>query len=318
MKIAILYNKVSENAADDESDVLDQVELVENNLIKLGHTVEHIQITLDMQSVKNKLIDGSYDVVFNLTESIDNHGELITFGPALVDVLKIPYSGSSYEAIFLTTNKPVTKILLEHSGILTPQTITPQNINTIDVNKRYIIKPIWEDGSLFLDENCVVYGKELIERIIDIDFRYFFVEQYIDGREFNISILTQLSKEPQVLKPAEIVFKNYSGDKPKIVGYSAKWAEESFEYKNTVREFPTLSQTLHNKLNKVCTDCWKLFKLKGYARVDIRLDEHENPYVLEINANPCISPDSGFVAALKESGITETEAIERIINDLNN
>ena len=318
MKIAILYNKVSENAADDESDVLDQVELVENNLIKLGHTVKHIQITLDMQSTKNELIDGDYDAVFNLAESIDNHGELITFGPALVDVLKIPYSGSSYEAIFLTTNKPVTKILLEHSSILTPQTISPQNINAIDINKRYIIKPIWEDGSLFLDEDCVVYGKELIDRIIDIDFRYFFVEQYIDGREFNISILTQLSQEPQVLKPAEIVFKNYSGDKPKIVGYSAKWAEESFEYKNTVREFPSISQTLHDKLNKVCTDCWKLFKLKGYARVDIRLDEHENPYVLEINANPCISPDSGFVAALKESGITETEAIERIINDLNN
>ncbi|HQA75627.1 MAG TPA: ATP-grasp domain-containing protein [Salinivirgaceae bacterium] len=317
MKIAILYNKVSENAADDESDVLDQVELVENNLIKLGHVVEHIQITLDMQSVKNELVDGNYDAVFNLTESIDNHGELITFGPALVDVLKIPYSGSSYEAIFLTTNKPVTKILLERYGILTPQIITPQNINTIDVNKRYIIKPIWEDGSLFLDEDCVVYGKELIERMKEIDFRYFFVEQYIDGREFNISILTRLSEEPQALKPAEIVFKNYSGNKPKIVGYSAKWEVESFEYKNTIREFPTLSKTLHNKLNKICVDCWKLFKLKGYARVDIRLDKNENPYVIEINANPCISPDSGFVAALKESGITETEAIERIIKDLN-
>ncbi len=317
MKIAILYNKISDNATDDEADVLDQVELVEANLVKLGHHVEHVQLTLNLQLANNILSNGKYDAVFNLSESIGNHGELITFGPALVDVLKIPYSGSSYEAIFLTTNKPVTKILLEHYGILTPQTISFMNINEVDINKRYIIKPIWEDGSLFLDEECVVYGAQLIERVKNIDFRYFFIEQYIDGREFNISVLATLSKEPEVLKPAEIIFDNYTNNKPKIVGYSAKWKTDSFEYKNTIRKFPILSQTLHDKLKKICTDCWKSFKLKGYARIDIRLDQNENPYVIEINANPCISPDSGFVAALKESGISDLEAIKRIISDLN-
>ena len=316
MKIAILYNQLSPNAAADEADVLDQVNLVEKNLILLGHSVHHLQVNLNLKGVKESLENGTFDAVFNLTESIDNFGELITFGPALLDVLKIPYSGSSYESIFLTSNKPVTKKLMQFHGIPTPTAITMSNENQIIDSKRCIIKPSWEDGSLFLDEECVVSGSELKKRISTIDFKYFFVEQYIDGREFNVSILTS-PNGAEVLKPAEIIFTNYDSNKPRIVGYSAKWNADSFEYKNTQRSFPEISNTLKNTLTKICMECWAAFNLRGYARVDFRLDEFENPYVLEINANPCISPDSGFVAALNESKIMEVDAIQRIIDDLN-
>ena len=316
MKIAILYNQLSDNAAADEADVLDQVNLVEQHLKSLGHSTEHLQVNLDLKTVRLTLERGKFDAVFNLTESIDNFGELITFGPALLDVLKIPYTGSSYEAIFLTSNKPVAKKLMQFHEIPTPLTITLENLNKIKDNQRYIIKPIWEDGSLFLDEDCVVTGAGLKERIYDIDFRFFFIEQYIDGREFNISVLAS-SDDPVVLAPAEIIFSNFGNDKPKIVGYSAKWNTDSFEYQNTQRCFPAISITMRKTLNQICLSCWDAFNLKGYARVDIRLDEFENPYVLEINANPCISPDSGFIAALKESGIQEVDAIRRIVEDLN-
>ncbi|MDD2563610.1 MAG: ATP-grasp domain-containing protein [Salinivirgaceae bacterium] len=316
MKMAILYNELSENAAADEADVLDQVNLVEKHLVSLGHSTEHIQVSLDLKTLRKTLERGQYDALFNLTESIDNFGELITFGPALLDVLKIPYTGSSYEAIFLTSNKPIAKKIMQFHDIPVPLSITLENLNQIKDTTRYIIKPIWEDGSLFLDEECVVTGARLKERIYDIDFRFFFIEQYVDGREFNISILAS-SNGPVVLVPAEIVFTNYDNEKPKIVGYAAKWNTESFEYQNTQRSFTKISSTLRRELNHICLQCWDSFNLKGYARVDIRLDEYEAPYVLEINANPCISPDSGFIAALNESGIQEVDAIRRIVEDLN-
>jgi len=122
------------------------------------------------------------------------------------------------------------------------------------------------------------------------------------------------------MPPAEIVFKNYTGNKPKIVDFKAKWEMESFEYVNTVREFPgtDLNPVLKEKLMSTALRCWHVFGLKGYARVDMRTDENENPFVIEINANPCISPDGGFVAATKEAGLQFNEVLHRIISDLNN
>jgi D-alanine-D-alanine ligase len=86
-----------------------------------------------------------------------------------------------------------------------------------------------------------------------------------------------------------------------------------------VREFPgrKLSKELEENLKKTALACWHLFGLKGYARVDSRIDSNENVYIIEINANPCISPDGGFVAATKEAGYSFSEVIQRIINDLN-
>lgn len=121
------------------------------------------------------------------------------------------------------------------------------------------------------------------------------------------------------MPPAEIVFVNYNDNKPKIVDFKAKWEMDSFEYINTVREFPgkSLNEKLEKNLKEAATSCWNLFGLKGYARVDARTDINDNVFVIEINANPCISPDGGFVAATKEGGYQFNEVIQRIINDLN-
>ncbi|OPZ99096.1 MAG: D-alanine--D-alanine ligase B [Bacteroidetes bacterium ADurb.Bin408] len=143
-----------------------------------------------------------------------------------------------------------------------------------------------------------------------------YADQYIEGREFNISILG--GKEgPQVLLPAEMCFYNYPEGKLKVVGYRTKWVEDSFEYENTRRtfDFPPDDAPLLELLKQICLKCWKAFNLKGYARVDFRVDKNNVPYVLEINANPCISPSSGFISAAKQTGISMKEVFERIIYD---
>ncbi|MBA3037066.1 MAG: D-alanine--D-alanine ligase, partial [Desulfobacterium sp.] len=117
---------------------------------------------------------------------------------------------------------------------------------------------------------------------------------------------------------AEILFTDYPSDKLKIVDYSAKWKTDSFEYLNTNRTFNFTSDDsyLIESLKIISKECWDLFGLKGYARVDFRIDESGRPWVLEINANPCISPDSGFAAASKMIGLAFPEIIKRIIEDI--
>jgi D-alanine-D-alanine ligase len=121
------------------------------------------------------------------------------------------------------------------------------------------------------------------------------------------------------MPPAEMVFHNFGDDIPKIVDFKAKWVAESFEYENTIREFPRnkLNHILGEKIKELALRCWEVFGLKGYARVDMRIDKEENPYVIEVNANPCMSPDSGLVAATTEAGLPITVVLQRIINDLN-
>ena len=148
------------------------------------------------------------------------------------------------------------------------------------------------------------------------DKPYFF-EEYIGGREFNISILGGLSG-PEVLPIPEIIFENYPAGKPKIIGYSAKWDESSFEYHNTNRVFG-LEKTepkLAVSLKQICLKSWNLFGLKGYVRVDLRVDENGKPWILEINSNPCLSADAGFYAASLEAGYEFTLVIKRIIEDI--
>ena len=124
--------------------------------------------------------------------------------------------------------------------------------------------------------------------------------------------------DPFVLPAGEMVFYNYEPDQPKILGYKAKWHPDTPEYTNTVREFNTLKDArLDRKLRDISVECWKGFGFKGYGRVDFRIDEDGNPWVIEVNGNPCISPDSGFIAACSLAGISKKEIVKRIIDDVN-
>ena len=140
-------------------------------------------------------------------------------------------------------------------------------------------------------------------------------EAYIDGREFNLSLLAD-EGGPEVLPPAEIRFDGYPPGKVRVVGYRSKWKEGTFEFANTPRtfEFPAEDVPLLSQLKELARRCWKIFDLRGYARVDFRVDGEGRPWILEVNANPCLSPDAGFSAATLRAGLTFPDVLCRIIH----
>ena len=319
-KCCILYNEPANGALADELEVLDQVAHIEEHLRKLDITVYRKGITTNFIQEIELLVAEKPDFVFNLAESIKNKGELNYFIPALLNMYSIPYSGNPIEALFLTSNKTTASKAMRSSGINNPAFYFPSQFNMLKSGRKYIVKPIWEDGSLGINSESVFEVKPGFEkRLKGLDNTHWFIEEYIEGREYNISMLAG-SDGPEVLPAAEIVFVNYDETKPRIFDFKAKWEPGSFEYENTVREFPgiTISKLLEIKLRDTALACWNLFGLKGYARVDSRVDKDGNVFVIEINANPSISPDSGFIAAAKEAGYSYTDVIQRIINDLNN
>jgi D-alanine-D-alanine ligase len=316
MNIVILYNKPTPEALEDELDILKEVSLISGCLIELGHQPFELPVTLNLDEAFHFLKTLKPDLVFNLAESIGNHGALVYFVPALLDVLQIPYTGNPTVPMFLSAGKTLAKQMLFYEGLPVAQTWKPSQTIMLPEGK-YILKPLWEEGSLGLDEDSVfqIPGKERasIEKFPDSGY---FIEPYIDGREFNVSMLAG-ENDPQVLAVAEILFLNYPAEKPKVLGYKSKWDENSFEYNNTLRTFDLgkSGDKIYRQLADVSKRCWHALDLRGYARVDFRIDENENPFILEVNANPCISPGSGFFAACEFAGIEFTRAVDRIIKD---
>jgi D-alanine-D-alanine ligase len=318
-KCCILFNQPLEGALADELDVLEQVEYIGENLEKLGILVYTRGITSNFMNEVAEVAAEKPDFVFNLVESINNKGELCYFVPALLNMYSIPYSGNPLEALFLTTSKALTAKILKEHDLATPLTYLPSQVNLLKPGQRYIVKPIWEDGSLGITADSVfTFATEDEDRLKALDDSHWIIQDFIDGREFNISVIAGRSG-PEVMPAAEMVFHNFASDMPRIVDFKAKWIEDSFEYENTIRDFPgdKINPVLSRRINELALKCWNVFGLKGYARVDMRVDDHENPFIIEVNANPCMSPDSGLMAATRKAGIPVTTVLTRIIEDIN-
>lgn len=356
MRIVVLHDAVSEDARPDERDTLVQAKVICEALIELGHESTAAQCSLDLQGVADALRRARPAMVFNLVESVCSHGRLIHFAPALLDYLRIPYTGVPTEGMFITSNKLLAKQLLASNGIATPPWVTvdslkagcdalwqrrparantggtpvPQGVLTQPLGNAkplsgdcFIIKPVWEDASLGMDDTAVVEVSEPKDLARELAAREdllggpAFAELYVDGREFDLSLLGG-RQHVEVLPLTEIEFVGYADDKPKIVGYAAKWEEQSYEYSNTPRrfDFPPKDGPLLTELADIARQCWSVFGLRGYGRVDFRVDRAGKPWVLEINANPCLSPDAGFFAAAQRAGMTYPEVVERILSDV--
>jgi D-alanine-D-alanine ligase len=322
-KVLIFHSPLTKESPADELDVLDESVYFSQGLADLGFQPETISFPYDLQVLKSMIEKHNPEFVVNLVETIFSDGRLVHVGPALFENLKVPYTGCPADAIYLTSHKVLAKKIIKSAGISTPGFLTfneLQSTNVPDVSKKYIVKSIWEHASFGLNED----DKLLFEGTDEIMEKFsglknpddFFCEEYIHGREFNLSVLGG-PEGPEVLPHAEIRF-GFPDDKPHVLGYKAKWDEGSFEYMNTVRTFDFVPEDsdLLKELSEIALESWKLFGLRGYARVDFRVDQGGKIYVLEINANPCISPDSGFVAAALRAGLSQKELVKRIVQDI--
>ena len=329
MQVWVLHNRVSPQAGPDEQDVLVQAAAVTAALRAHGHEVAQVAADLDLSALAARLGAERPQAVFNLVESLAGSGRLIHLAPSLLDALGVAMIGCSTEAIFLTSHKILAKRLLRQAGLPTPDWVLadstaeaggggPASDAASGASRmpaaRWIVKSIWEDASLGLDDAAVVTGSAaarsaLSERTVAPGGPWF-AEAFIEGREFNLGLL-EGPEGVRVLPPAEMLFAEYPAGKPRIVGYAAKWDADSFEYKHTMRTFdlPASDAPLVAEMIRLAGACWDLFGLGGWARVDFRVDTAGRPWILEVNANPCLAPDAGFVAALDRAGIAFADAV---------
>lgn len=317
--VLIFHSPLPDNAPPDELDVLDEAEFFKAGLNELGYEAKVLPFPYALPELQEQLELFDPPLVVNLVETLFGNGRLVHMAPFLFEHFNVPFTGCPADATYITSNKILAKDIMWQAKIPTAGYYSFDALYKLNevAPGQWIVKSNWEHASFGLDENeklLFTSRQEILDRLKrEKHPEHFFAEQYIHGREFNLSILGG-RHNPVVLPPAEIRF-TYPEGKPRIVGYKAKWDEDSFEYANTNRsfDFPAEDIPLLEELKKICFQCWEVFGLSGYARVDFRVDEAGNIFVLEINANPCISPDSGFVAAASQAGLSQKEVVERVV-----
>jgi D-alanine-D-alanine ligase len=280
----------------------------------------------------NNLKKEKTDFIFNCAD--DNVGE-IPFSshlvPEIAEQMRIPFSGGTAKNILLTTDKAATKKVLSENNIPTAPFIVIENqtrtglaaadqafIRTIGFP--LIIKPVASDGSEGVTQKSVVENRKQLIRAMENNFKLFhqpaLVEKYITGKEINVAIL-EVRGHPKVLPASEITFPKEYGQKYKIVDFESKWRPETPQYNNTPAVCPAkISLSLLRKLQTTVVKIWEIMDLKGYARVDFRIDKNGKPFILEINVNPDIENDPavGFPRAARAIGLDYKNLILTIVD----
>ena len=286
LQVTILYNEPLDPADPAEHDVLVQRDCVAQTLRTAGHAVETLGATLDLEAVRRQLADQRPDVVFNLVEALGGTDRLMPLATLLLEGLRIPCTGCGTETILQTSNKVGAKAALQAANLPTPEWFTADwgdgdsaaisgvGLGPDEEASRWIVKPIWEHASLGMDDAAVFDRLQARKKSFAAwstgprqSGRPHFAEEFIAGREFNLSLLAGPRGVPQVLPPAEIDFSAFPPDKPRIVGHAAKWRADSFEYQQTPRTFdlPATDSRLIARLTGLAKECWRLFDLHGYA-----------------------------------------------------
>ena len=323
----LAYDEGAEKGDVAARDVFAQLGAVEAALAGFGMETERLAVGLDFARLKPSIIRVAHALVFNLVESLDGADRLQTLFPMLLESWGTPFTGSGSAAMLLSNHKVLAKAVLAGVGAPVPDCCFMDAAGRMvflpegeKAGGCWIVKPLESHASLFMDDSAVgkyADEKDLGGRLRELRAEHgmeFFAERYIEGREFNLSLVEE-EGGARVLPPAEIVFAGFPAGKPRIVGHAAKWDEDSEDFRNTRRTFGTVGNEpdLAASLANLARAAWRAFGLSGYARIDFRVDAAGRPFVLEANANPCLAPAAGLAAAAGEAGWSFGELCERIV-----
>lgn len=294
---------------------------VAHALAELGEDVDTLVFdSADLYGTVEALAAKRPDAVFNLVEEAGGDLALSVLPTQILETLNRPFTGCGSAAIGLTTHKLAAKSLLAAVGLPTPAWISAEGGPGETGAGPFLIKPVCGDGSQGLAEDRIELADTAAEARAALAraergvLGGWFAERYVAGRELSQSLLEREGR-PQVLPAAEFCFVDYPADKPRIVGYRGKWEPDSFEYRHLVRRFdlPAEDAALVRRLGELSLECWRLFGLRGYARIDFRIDADGRPWILEVNSNPSMCLGASFPAAAEHAGLSFYDLVGALV-----
>ncbi len=325
LKVAIIHNDepnppryevMGEQAA--VLGVLDEVEAVCLALTELGHDVVRVPLRPPLEQAHQILHGLKVDVVFNLFEGFGGRPETEVDVARILAEASLASTGSPASALSLALDKARTKAMLREAGVATPecQLLTAESLADFRLEYPCIVKPSGEDASHGITEESVVHDFASLRRQVETISTLYggesLVEEFIDGREFNTTLLGNDS--PVIMAISEISYTLPPG-LPRLLTFAAKWQPGTTYFEHTRIICPAqISASQSDEMAERCLKTFKLLGCQGYARIDMRLDARGRINVLEVNPNPDISPDAGASLQAQAAGMSYNQLIQRIVS----
>lgn len=290
----------------------------------LGENCDVIPIELD-DTIWGNLdrYKGKIDILFNIAEGLKGPWrEAIV--PIIAEELGIPYTGSDPSTMALCLDKRRTKEVLAFHKIRFPSfkvfSEIPELISKDIVPLEFplVVKPLWEGSSKGIRNSSLVMGlkdcQNEIARIIRNYEQPALVEEFIPGREFTVGILGN-GEDLLVLPIVELNFSSLPLEASPIYSYEAKWIWDIPEKPLDIFHCPAgLNPSLEEKIREVAVGAYRALGCRDWARIDMRLDKEENPYILELNPIPGILPDPRSNSCLPKAAYALGWDYSRLIN----
>jgi D-alanine-D-alanine ligase len=292
-----------------------------STLRTIGHEVQVLGVHDDLSELRRASAEWKPHIAFNLLEGFD---DITIFDQNVVshlELLKLPYTGCNPRGLLLARDKSLSKKLLAYHRIPVPEFEVYRIGRPVRRPKRLafplIVKSLTQEASIGISQASVVDNdeklKERVAFIHDSIGTAAIAEQYVDGRELYVSILGNQSL--QSLPVWELFFTNMPADAKRIATDRVKWSVK-YQKKYGIDSGPAkdLLEPMAEKIQHLCKRAYRGLELSGYARIDMRLDEAGNVWVLEANPNPQIAKGEDFADAAAKIGITYDALLQRILN----
>ncbi len=290
-----------------EESVAEMANQVHEAVKSLGYEITLIPLQRSLLNFFSRVKEVNPQVLINLCEGYFGRPQWESNVAGIFELLGIPFTGNDSKTLALCQDKHKAKAVLRACNLPTaPAVLVFAPDQPVDLKFPIIVKPNSEDASLGIYPESVVHDEESLRRqlhrVLENYRQPALAEPYIDGREFNVSVVEDGTVHP--LPVSEIDFSQMPAGMPKICGYEAKWFEDHPLYQKTPPVCPApIGDELREKLQSTAVEVFRTMGCRDYARVDFRMDAKGRIFILEVNPNPDISLNAGYVRALKAANI---------------
>lgn len=297
-----------------EADVL-------STLGRLGHETDTLAVFDNVVAIVDKIKSFAPDVVFNLTESFHAQRAHEPNVPALLELLRVRYTGAGPEALMLCKDKSLAKKLLTYHHVRVARFVVSQKSRPLRRLKRFVfpafVKPVGEESSDGIAQASFARDEgEVLERVRFLHERFdgdVMVEEYIEGRELYLSVMGH--KRLTVFPPRELFFEQVPDDAPKFATSKAKW-DDAYRKKWGIRNGPAapLPEGVPRKLDQVARAVYRVLKIRGLGRIDTRVTATGEVIVIEANPNPSLAREDDFAQSAQAAEVDYDALIQKILD----
>lgn len=287
---------------------------------KLGHEVRLLGLFDQVRPLLVEIRRHPPDVVFNLAEAFANERRHESHLTGVLELLGVRYTGSRPASLSLCRDKLVAKRILAPHRIKVPRSavfpLGKTNRSLKSLRFPVFVKPLGLEGSDGIAQRSFADQPEAcLERVRFLHANLktdVLVEEYIEGRELYASVIG--NERLRVLPVRELIFTQFPEERPKFASYKAKW-DESFRKKWGIQNIfaETLADSTRRKINQICRTAFRALGLTGYGRLDLRLTQQGEIYVIEVNPNPALNREDELAQSAQKAKLSYTRLIERIL-----